>query len=122
MAALPLALVLLAAPPPSDFHPGLGYMMQHAQPVTPGQPTSPEAEQSEPARKEFAYIPRPQRPPTNYDVAKNSQQLRAVQVGVALAAEAAMIIYGVMSVREQAAEARSRRQEELEPYNFNRRY
>lgn len=106
-----LAGLLLAPPDPPSFSPGIGYTVSRLQ-----------READEPVVREEApthvasFAPR--LPPPQSDLARiqGSRRARGLHVAAAIAAQAAMIVAGILAVREQRATARREQARQVEPY------
>lgn len=105
MLSLAMAMLLTAAPASQgEIHPGMGVLArlsQEAQPATEGSEAS---------------APRPvlpvagMRPPSTLDMVRTSRRAKIASITAALAVQGAMIVYGIMSLREQRREARQLRE------------
>ena len=102
--ALAIATVLVAAPTgPVDLHPGMGMLARMSQEARPS------GSQSEAPAPPPVLPVAGLRPPTTLDVVRSSRRARIMSVTAALAVQGAMIVYGILSMREQAREARQLR-------------
>lgn len=108
-----LALVLAAPaspPEPPAFAEGVGYTVSQ---LLRQLDEPPDASESPPSLR-----PIPRRPPPSTDLARiqGSPRARGLSAAVAVAAQLAMIVAGVMSVREQNERMRREREGQAPPY------
>jgi hypothetical protein len=110
--AMTLAALLVAPPEPAEvFSPGIGYTVSEDLRRVEMIAGSP-AETTVPARLA------PRLPPPSSDLARvqGSPRARGMLAAAAVAAQLAMIVAGVVSVRNQREQARRDREGQVQPY------
>lgn len=100
------------APEPVHFSPGVGYTVSWLLREADAPPLAEEPEEP----RSLSLVPR--LPPPRSDLARiqGSPRARGIQAAAALATQVAMIVAGVISVREQKRQLRREREGRVQPY------
>lgn len=99
-----------ATPPAPWFSPGIGYTVSRLQ---------REIDAAEPARVETPPVSlAPHLPPPTSDLARvqASPEARGIQIAAAVAVQLAMVVAGIVAVREQREQVRRERAHQVPPY------
>ena len=105
-AAWALALSLGMAPASSaEIHPGMGVLARLSQDTGPTGSGTSEAPAPPPVLPVAGV-----RPPSTLDMVRSSRGAKIASITAALAVQGAMIVYGILSLREQQREARQLRE------------
>lgn len=115
--ALVLASLQLgpASAPAPSFSPGVGYTVSRLQREADGR-AAPATAQTSGATKPASLVPHLPPPPSDLARVQGSPRARGLHTAAAVATQLAMVVAGIIAVREQREQLRRERERDVQPY------